>query len=1277
MTLLFDISSGAGCFSATGRKTLGWILLPVFLILAAVPLTSDSMAQRNPAFYGYPYNHLEWYTIESEQFMVHFQEGNSRPAQVASRIAEEVYGPITELYGHEPDHKVSILIIDRLDYSNGAAFFYDNKIEIWLPALDTPLRGTHNWLRNVITHEFTHIVQLQASMKKSRRHPASYIQWLSYEDVRRPDVLYGFPNGIITYPLAGISMPAWLAEGTAQYMREEIYYDYWDTHRDMLLRTRILDGNWLSLEKMGTFSSKTSLERELVYNQGFAFTRYLADRFGEQVLADITQAFSQGGVYDVNKAIREATGVDGEKVFDEWIEELSGRYSRFAEGRDASPENRIWVEPLGFYNFHPKYHPDGSRIAYLSNKMMDGALSSLYFLERDSLSRYQDGGYRLPSGSASSSGNSTDHGAGSSSLSLELFGETAIMANQDHTRFSGLTRTSTRNISGRNRTVRNLATRNAGGHGLAQHAAHGTGHSAYQPGHPHEYHLESAPLRRLETSFSYSPDGSRIAYSRARINSYGERYRDLYLYEPDSGDSQRLTYSQRLQDPSWSPNDDFIAAGKIEDGTINLFLYDIDSDSLIRITDFMHGEQFYSPAWHPDGSALYVAYADTAHRGIYRITIPENPEAGHEPGSGHTTNHTTGQTMTPVLTDRTVDFRDPVVSRNGQWLYFSADLGGVFNIYRMSLEDGTVQQVTNVVGGAFMPNPHPDPAKEELLYSEYVSTGYKIALLDLSETDLPVADLAVPGLAEMDLPVAILPGAGTETGKSAGTAGDTGASQRADTDAGSSNGIHNISLHSLNRFDDTDIDPLSEYAVAVADTGIYRYQLPTRGSSAERQFYSYTDQFTSFQFYPVLRFDNYSRLRGSNTTLLSEGRLGDLGANLWRDVKVGAYFASREMRERLSIFGGVLFGPGSRSSDGISNFFRPGRLVNLDRDLFLEAEYAGLPFIKRNWSPTVSVAFFNIRRNVQDGLQIEEFPCTACLPDTTSTDIAYNMWQVEVNFISKINRWSLIELGYYYSPYRVSTDSFFSREFRQEVSGSTSRYFIGSTWTGAWIFDLSLPDRHGDIAPMGWTGLLRYSYEPSELLDSYDIRDGTLVPVYNTFENHSVEADLRIGFMLKRQRFNMRTRLFTYFDSPDEFFFLDYIGGMTGMRSYPFFALGGNTTAFSTLSWFLPLRTDIYRQKGRLTLDKVFLRLFAEAGNGWGGPLNIDKSIKTGVGAELRIGMNSYYFFPTSFFISSAYGFNAYDLQLPDAFITEIPTGRVTYGNQILINFGILFDFEF
>ena len=103
-----------------------------FLFIAAALVTNSIgiYAQTNPLFYDYPQNHLEWFTVESDHFLIHFQEGNDRTAQVVSRIAEEIYAPITELYQHEPDEKVSIVLKDREDYSNGAAYFFDNKIEM-------------------------------------------------------------------------------------------------------------------------------------------------------------------------------------------------------------------------------------------------------------------------------------------------------------------------------------------------------------------------------------------------------------------------------------------------------------------------------------------------------------------------------------------------------------------------------------------------------------------------------------------------------------------------------------------------------------------------------------------------------------------------------------------------------------------------------------------------------------------------------------------------------------------------------------------------------------------------------------------------------------------------------------------------------------------------------------------------------------------------------------------------------------------------------------------
>ena len=111
---------------------------------------------------------LEWKTIETGHFFVHFHEGAERTAKTVAKIAEEVYEPVTSLYNHQPDQKVSFIIRDHDDISNGAAYFYENKIELYAPSMDYELRGTHNWLRNVVTHEFTHIVQIQTTMKFGR-----------------------------------------------------------------------------------------------------------------------------------------------------------------------------------------------------------------------------------------------------------------------------------------------------------------------------------------------------------------------------------------------------------------------------------------------------------------------------------------------------------------------------------------------------------------------------------------------------------------------------------------------------------------------------------------------------------------------------------------------------------------------------------------------------------------------------------------------------------------------------------------------------------------------------------------------------------------------------------------------------------------------------------------------------------------------------------------------------------------------------------------------------
>ena len=74
--------------------------------------------------------------------------------------------------------------------------------------------------------------------------------------------------------------------------------------------------------------------------------------------------------------------------------------------------------------------------------------------------------------------------------------------------------------------------------------------------------------------------------------------------------------------------------------------------------------------------------------------------------------------------------------------------------------------------------------------------------------------------------------------------------------------------------------------------------------------------------------------------------------------------------------------------------------------------------------------------------------------------------------------------------------------------------------------------------------------------------------------------------------------------------------------------------------------------------------------------LTTGNNLKSGIGAELRLASSGYYLFPLKFFLSASYGFNDFSVTLPDAFQTGTDSNRVRYGKEILIHFGLTFDFE-
>jgi len=614
-----------GKADALVRRWLGKYSLQI-LVLFWIPIFTGMTLTRLAFAQFEQFNHpeLKWQTIETEHYSVHFHEGAERTARILAGIAEEIYRPITELYDYKPDGKVHWIVRDHDDYSNGGTYYYDNKIVVWATPLDFELRGTHHWLYDVVTHEFTHLVQLGASRKGPRWLPGVYFQFIGYEDERRPDVLYGYPNRIGSWPVTGTVVPMWFAEGTAQFQTRGLGHDWWDTHRDMMIRVRALDGSLLTLNQMEVFG-KNTLGSELVYCQGYALTRYIADKYGDDKLNALSAALRGAFTWDFDRACRKALGISERQLYENWRRDIAADYLQRTEQIRANTVTGKVIRDEGFANLSPVFSPDGKRIAFLSNKGKDYLSLSkvvIYDVEEDSL------------------------------------------------------------------------------------------------------YDTKCPAR---SPVNWSPDGKYFVYARQKgPNRQGSHFEDLYLWDIDSEKEIRLTKDARLTAPAFSPDGRKLVAVHNRDGNQNLVLVelpkeypplippasgggkkDLTKQTVWRpLTQFGDGRQIFRPQFSPDGRAIACATSDLSGRDIYRYDL-------------------LSQKWLPLLATES-DERDAVFSPDSRWMYYASDRSGIYNLYRVFLDGGEPEALTNVLGGAFHPSLSSDG---KMAYAEFTNKGYEVRLL--------------------------------------------------------------------------------------------------------------------------------------------------------------------------------------------------------------------------------------------------------------------------------------------------------------------------------------------------------------------------------------------------------------------------------------------------------------------------------------------------------------------------------------------------------------------
>jgi outer membrane translocation and assembly module TamA len=178
-----------------------------------------------------------------------------------------------------------------------------------------------------------------------------------------------------------------------------------------------------------------------------------------------------------------------------------------------------------------------------------------------------------------------------------------------------------------------------------------------------------------------------------------------------------------------------------------------------------------------------------------------------------------------------------------------------------------------------------------------------------------------------------------------------------------------------------------------------------------------------------------------------------------------------------------------------------------------------------------------------------------------------------------------------------------------------------------------------------------------------------LVPVYQDYNFSKFELNLEEAFPVGNdQTLTAKLRAGAILGPTVPDFFNFYLGGLIGMKSYPFYAISGNRIGWLNLTYRFPIWRGIDTRIGQLYIDKIFFSVFGDLGNAWNGKFPKLNKFKKGAGAEIRIKINSFYVFPTSLFFSAAYSF--------DKFTNTVLNEQITYGKKWKFYGGILFDFS-
>jgi hypothetical protein len=241
-------------------------------------------------------------------------------------------------------------------------------------------------------------------------------------------------------------------------------------------------------------------------------------------------------------------------------------------------------------------------------------------------------------------------------------------------------------------------------------------------------HLDS--LEFINSAGAWSRDGRYFAFGEIVNGRPQIAVRDMqsgktveHIRLPDLGE---------VYTPTWAPDGKRIAFSAMVHGVTDLFVVDRETRQVRRLTHDAFAD--LQPAWSPDGSTI-VFVTDRFHTDLSDLAYGHLELALLHLDTGN---------IEPLPAFSTGRHINPQWAPDGKSVYFVSDRDGIPNIYRLSLPDKQLFQLTDIqtgIAGITPTSPAFSVADNagRIVYSAFVNSDYNIYSLDAVDSTGTIA----------------------------------------------------------------------------------------------------------------------------------------------------------------------------------------------------------------------------------------------------------------------------------------------------------------------------------------------------------------------------------------------------------------------------------------------------------------------------------------------------------------------------------------------------------